>query len=167
MHISTQRLLLREAEDADISSLSAYHIDRRYLEHYTTPPDAAEVIGKAKNWAMESPRLNFQLVITRSGESRAIGCGGVRGRGYPDGKAEIGIEMNPSYWGVGYASEAVLALVQFSQSIGIAVLHAKTTCSNVRAHRLFLNAGFWRLESGRPDGRSEFRRFLDARTNLE
>lgn len=167
MRISTQRLLLREAEDSDISSLSAYHMDRRYLEHYTTTPDAAEVIAKAKSWAMESPRLNYQLVITCSGEPRAIGCGGVRGRGYPDWEAEIGIELNPSCWGVGYASEAVLALVEFSQSIGIAVLHAITACTNVRAHRLFLNAGFRLLESGRPTGRSEFRRYVEERTDLE
>lgn len=148
MHIATERLGLREAEDFDVAHLSAYQMDPRYLEHYTTTPDAAEVILKARNWAMETPRSNYQFVITLAGESPAIGCGGVRGRGYPNLEAEIGIELNPDFWGVGYALEVVRELMKFSESVGITALHATTARTNVRAHRLFMKAGFTRIESG-------------------
>ena len=80
MHTSTKRLKLREVKDSDIDFSSAYQRDTRDLKHYTTIPDAAGVIIKAKNWPIEIPRLNHQFAITLGDESPAIGCGGVRDR---------------------------------------------------------------------------------------
>ncbi len=98
---------------------------------------------------METPRSNYQFVITLAGESPAIGCAGVRGRGYSRLEAEIGIELSPDYWGFGYASEALRELITFSESVGIAVVHATTALANVRAHRLFMGAGFSRIGRNR------------------
>lgn len=122
MHLFTQRLELREAEDSDIAHLSAYQADLRYLQHYKLAPDAAVIIAKARSWAVETPRSNFQFFVTLAGESSAIGCAGVRGRGYSPLEAEIGIELSPDYWGRGYASEVLRELITFSESVGVAVV---------------------------------------------
>ena len=142
MQLSTCRLELRDAEDTDIPRLSAYQSDSRYLEHYEVKPDAGDIIAQAKSWALENPRLNYQLIVTRVEDSAVIGCAGIRTEGYAKSKGEIGIELNPDYWGEGYASEVVRKLIEFSKSIGVSELYATTASTNKRAYRLLTGHGF-------------------------
>lgn len=142
MNLRTQRLELREAEEGDVAELSAYQADPRYLAHYDRKPDAAEIIGRARRWAMECPRVNIQLVVTLADQSLAIGCAGMRGGGCAPGEAEVGIELDPAHWGKGYASEALRALITFAESTSVLVLHARTAPANKRAHRMLEAAGF-------------------------
>ncbi len=61
----------------------------------------------------EQPRLKFQLALTLRSNSQLIGNCGIRMRTPDAHEADIGYELNPEYWGQGYASEAARAIVAF------------------------------------------------------
>ena len=143
MELATSRLILREAEPSDAHALAAYQSDARYLEHYPEPTDADRIVQMARRWATDSPRLNYQFIITLGRGGPVIGCAGLRQAGYPSGGAEVGIELDPDHWGVGHAREALSALIEFARGeAGVVQLFALTTPTNVRAHRLVQSMGF-------------------------
>jgi len=143
VEVVTSRLVLRDAEAGDAVAVAAYQSDPRYLEHYTERPDAELIIRTAREWAAESPRRNFQLVVTLLDGGRVIGCAGVRQAGHSSGEAGLGIELDPGHWGFGYAREALCALIEFARGeLGVSRIIAETTATNVRAHRLVAGLGF-------------------------
>lgn len=147
VELATDRLVLREIRSSDVGALAGYQRDPRYLEYYTRPPDTKQIVELAQSWATESPRINYQLIITLDRGERTIGCAGLRQADHPFGEAEVGIELCPDYWGHGYAREALSALRDFAQdTLALQQLYALTTPNNQRAHRLFESAGFSQTE---------------------
>ena len=141
MKLATSRLVLREAQPDDTTALAAYHRIPRYLEHYARPPDSARIVEQAIEWAAQSPRLNFQFIVALA-DGAPIGCAGLRQSGYNGCEAEIGIELDPEYWGSGYAREAVSALLSFAtEELRLSALMA-TAAANRRVHRLLVGLGF-------------------------
>ena len=144
VHLKSTRLEIREAKTSDAETLAEYQCDPRYLEHYDSKPDARMIISQAQEWASQSPRQNYQFVITLIGSPTAIGCAGVRSSNYPRNEGEVGIELNPKFWGVGFATEVVRSLTKFACSLGLTKLHAITKKSNIRAQSLVVSEGFKR-----------------------
>jgi ribosomal-protein-alanine N-acetyltransferase len=139
----TPRLALRDARLDDVTELAAYQRDPLYLEHYGDRVDADEIIRLASQWAAESPRLNYQLIVTLAANGTVVGCTGLRQAGYPSGEAEVGIELSPLHWGTGYASESLAELIRFGRhELGLARFWAITSPANHRAHRLLERMGF-------------------------
>jgi [ribosomal protein S5]-alanine N-acetyltransferase len=158
VELATSRLILREAEPWDALALASYQGDPRYQEHYLESPDSQRIVQLARLWAAESPRLNYQLIITLGLGATVIGCAGLRQAGYPPREAEVGIELDPEYWGAGYAREALSALIEFARSqVGAQRLYALTTPTNVRAHRLLQAMGFSRTPPCGQEVRFELR----------
>ena len=83
----------------------------------------------------------WQVVLTTTNVS--IGLVDFKGPPAPDGGIVVGCAFAPTYWGRGYATEAVGALLatMLDQSAVRYVL-AETETTNVRAHRLLQNLGF-------------------------
>ena len=143
MHLATTRLTLREAAIDDACALATYQRNARYLEHYSGPPGADRIIQLARQWAAESPRLNYQLIVTLGTKGPVIGCAGLRQADHPPGEAEVGIELNPDHWGSGYAREALSKLIEFARkNLGLQRLIALTAPENHRAHQLVRSFGF-------------------------
>ena len=101
----------------DAKALSEYQSDSSYLEHYATPPDAYAIVASAIEWAREKPRFNYQFTVVLASSNCVVGCAGLRQRDYPSGEAEIGIEVDPTYWRQGFAREALHELVSFGISV--------------------------------------------------
>ncbi len=142
MQLSTKRLVLRDATLKDSGSLAAYQQDRRYLQYYSEAPDAKSIISSCLKWSTEHPRQNFQFVIALAENQRVIGCAGIRSKECPLGSAEIGIEIDPEFWGHGLAREAIAELISFAKLQKIDQLLASTHFENRKAHRLIENLGF-------------------------
>jgi len=143
MRIVTARLLLRDPRPEDARALAAYQADPRYLEHYREHPDAEQIVLLACQWADESPRLNYQLVVEIEAEGLVIGCVGLRRAGHPAGQADLGVEIDPRHWGTGLAREALSGLIEFGRrELGVERLQAVTESSNARVHRLLRGLGF-------------------------
>ena len=81
--------------------------------------------------------------ITRASDGQAIG--GIGFKGQPDyGSVEIGYGLAPSARGLGYAAEAVTALLTVATRYGLDRVVAETDRANIASQRTLERAGFTR-----------------------
>lgn len=119
MQIQTQRLLLRDFSLEDVEALAECRADERFWRYATRPDDleanAREQVELFMGWAAEEPRVRFQLAISLMDTGALIGTCGVRLRSAVllDGAGELGYELDPRYWHLGYATEAARAMVDY------------------------------------------------------
>lgn len=117
MMLTTDRLLLRDFEEDDWPTVLAYQKDPRYLRYYhwteRTEEDVRAFVQRFIDHQHEQPRIKFQLAIVLKTEGRLIGNCGVRLDKPGDLVGELGYEINPDYWGHGYATEAARAMLAF------------------------------------------------------
>ena len=115
MRLTTERLILREFVEADWPAVLAYQSDPRYLRYYPwwerSAEDVQRFVGDFLDWQEESPRFRYQLAITLPADGRLIGNCGIRMDGPHGVEADIGYELDPAYWGSGYATEAAGAML--------------------------------------------------------
>lgn len=149
MELRSARLLLRDFREGDVARVFAYQTLPAYLEHYDgarpTYEDVRNLVNLFRTWAMEVPRRSYQLAITL--DSHLIGTCGVRRP--PNDEAEFGCELDPNYWGHGYAYEASAKLLAFARNeLQIGRVLARTRPDNRAAIRLAEQLGFKLTESG-------------------
>ena len=117
MILTTRRLVLREFEEEDWSAVLAYQSDSLYLRYYhwtqRTEQDVLEFVRMFIAHREEEPRTKFQLAITLASDGQLIGNCGIRMKTPGAQEADIGYELNPRYWGIGYATEAASELLAF------------------------------------------------------
>jgi RimJ/RimL family protein N-acetyltransferase len=89
----------------------------------------------------------WQVVLGSDGVS--IGLVDFKGPPGPDGDLAAGCAFAPTYWGRGYATEAVGALLAWAlRQSAVRYILAVTDVTNVRAHRLLQKLGFRPGERG-------------------
>lgn len=148
MELLTQRFLLRDFAPQDALAFEAYHADPRSIELYgpeqSEPGHPKELLDLFRTWATERPRLNYQLaIVRRDGTQTLIGCCGLRSAGSETGRAELGIELAPEYWGrYKYAIEVMRAMVEFGfGKLGLQEIYGGTVSANYRIARLVKSCG--------------------------
>lgn len=139
----TPRLVLRDFTEAERSGFLAYHADPRYLalsgRDEADPAHSRHLFQRFRDWSSEQPRRNYQLAVLQRQEPQAlVGCGGLRGAECEAGRAELGIELAPVYWGrYGYAIEVGRALLEFGfRDLGLQEIYGVTADANARVARL-------------------------------
>lgn len=145
--LTTDRLVVRRFEPSDAATLHAYRND----------PEVARWQGWSVPWPMEfaeafvrdmhqGPMFELgdwtQLALaTRTDPDELIGDVGVRLEA-DEPTAEIGFSLVPTRWGLGYASEAVAAVVDHVvERLGLARVVAFTLRDNEAAQRVLEHAG--------------------------
>jgi len=117
MILLTDRLLLRDFNKDDWPNVLAYQSDPQYLRYYhwtqRTSEDVCSFVNKFIEQQKEDPRIKFQLAMILRSENKLIGNGGIRQNNHDATEAEIGYEIDPNYWGNGYATETANALLKF------------------------------------------------------
>jgi RimJ/RimL family protein N-acetyltransferase len=117
MILTTERLLLREFSQSDWSEVLAYQSNPLYQRYYEaakkTPEDARQFVQMFLDQQQEDPRLKFQLAVILETTDQLIGTCGIRMQSAAAHEADIGYEVDPDFWGHGYATEAAQAIVQF------------------------------------------------------
>ena len=117
MELETERLRLREFNNADWASVFEYQKDPRYLQYYSwtkrSRSDVEEFVRMFIEQQKESPRTKYQLVVELKEESQLIGNCGIRIRSQASREADIGYEIAPAHWGQDMAAEAASAMVTF------------------------------------------------------
>ena len=120
MHLKTPRLLLREIVAEDWQPVLAYQSKPAYLKFYTweqrTKPDVEAFISNLLSEQKANPRARFQLAITLANTRQLIGICGLRKQSAGSPKAEIGYELDPAFWGQGYATEAACHLLERTET---------------------------------------------------
>ncbi|WP_295811678.1 GNAT family N-acetyltransferase [uncultured Nitratireductor sp.] len=139
---------MRDFERADVSALTAYQSDPRFVSARESAGqdagDPAELVTLFRKWAQERPRRNYQFAVIERKSGHLVGCAGLRTANCPQGNGELGIELSADLWGrYGSAVEITRGLLDFGFStLGLREIFGETTDENHRAARLasFLGA---------------------------
>ena len=139
--LATERLMLRAPRLSDAKAVATLVNDRRIAENTTRIPypyslaDAEDFIAKAAHAEAETA---FAITLARG---RLIGmCGLDRPRG---GEPEIGYWLGVPFWGEGYATEAVRALLDYAfEDLALDRVTAGARVSNPASRRVLEKCGF-------------------------
>ena len=146
MILTTERLLLREFEDNDWRAVLQYQSNPEYLRYYhwsrRTEQDVRAFVRMFINWSEEQPRKKFQLAIILKEENRLIGNCGIRMKTPHAREADLGYELDPRYWGCGYATEAASAFLAFGfRELGLHRIWAWCIAENLASARVLEKIG--------------------------
>ena len=117
IRLTTDRLLLRELWPNDWQAVLVYQTKPEYLRYYAweqrSKHDVQKFVQEFISWQDERPRSQFQFATALPGEQKLIGLCGLRMPSVDAYEGELGYEIDPGYWGRGFATEAVRALLAF------------------------------------------------------
>ncbi len=143
--IETDRLILRRIVPSDYEDMYEYskdpqvteyllwypHKDAAYTRHYLNLLQSQYRDGSFSDWGVE-----FR------DHGKMIGTCGFTSFDLTNNSGEIGYVLNPSYWGLGIAKEAVLAVMEFGfRDLKLHRIEAKFIQGNVRSLRVMQKCG--------------------------
>jgi RimJ/RimL family protein N-acetyltransferase len=147
--IATARLQLR---------LLAVDDARHFVRLFENDWDAVKQTGRMP-YPVTEPAMRDWIALHAAGSSRTFlmirkddgaALGGVGFGGLGD-VHELGYALGRAYWGQGYATEGVLAMVEHARLLGLRALEAFTFVENPASARVLSKAGFTDLGVARRD----------------
>jgi RimJ/RimL family protein N-acetyltransferase len=137
--LKTERLVLRAPSISDVSAMVALAGNRRVAENTARIPHpyiAADAEGLLASINQKASEMVFAIEL----DGALIGMSGLDPR--TDG-AELGYWLGVPFWGCGYATEAVRAVIDYAFSeLGREVLHSGARVSNPASRRVLEKCGF-------------------------
>lgn len=142
--IATPRLRLRPLRRRDAALIGLYASDRRVAWMTATiphpyPPGQAEAFVE-RSLSPASTEIVWAIDTGADDENGLIGVVRLNRRG--DREADIGYFLAPAFWGTGYASEAVEAVVGWARAAGLQALTAEVIQDNTASVKVLTRAGF-------------------------
>lgn len=146
--IDTARLRLRPIAISDSPIIFSMRSDSRMntYVHIQPPPDlaAAEAHVRMLLQATEENRSDFWM-IEEAGSQEVFGSITLWNYDHQLRQAEIGFGLIPVYWGKGYMTEAIRAIIPFGRSqLGFIRIEGWTHRDNVAAQKVLQNGGMHR-----------------------
>lgn len=142
--IRTKRLLLRRATYEDAVAMHRIMTNPAAMRYWSNPPHRQ--IDETERWMASmveaDPAESDDFIVTLDGE--LIGKLGTWKI------PEIGFLIDPTYWGRGYASEAMAAFIERRRGLGSTELTADVDPRNLSSIMLLARHGF--METGRAKG---------------
>jgi RimJ/RimL family protein N-acetyltransferase len=149
-----ERILLNAHTDEDVAAHMAGEDDETARRFGWWPKRSTEETVRAayadwaRNWHDDGPRRTF---AAREAASRAL-VGGCELQIRPDGSGEVSYWTNVGQRGRGYATQALLLLIDYAASISVTRLEAHIAPDNHASQRVAESAGFTRSGSVIDDG---------------
>lgn len=149
MQITTERLLLREFVAEDWPAVLAYQRKPEYLRYYPwverTPAESQTFVRMFLAQQQVTPRRKFQLAVVLRDADQLIGNCGVRVENAAARQGSLGYELDPAYWGHGYATEAARAMLAFGfRELGLHRVWAECLAENRGSARVLEKLGLRR-----------------------
>jgi RimJ/RimL family protein N-acetyltransferase len=114
--IRTERLLLRDFEEADWKAAHSYGSDPEVVRYMDWGPntveDTKQFIQRAIAHQKEQPRRTYTLAIVLKLENNLIGGCGIYVSNLENREGWIGYCLNRNFWKQGYATETAKALLK-------------------------------------------------------
>ena len=155
MELETERLRLREYVEDDWRAVRDYMNRPGYGEHYEEQTRdeayARHFVGFFIRWQQEEPRRHHQMAVTLKSTGGLIGGCGLRIASVeeqidsvgPAQEAVLGYELDPAYWGLGYATEAAERLLRFGfETLGLHRVWSYHVAENERSAAVLQRLGF-------------------------
>ena len=137
--LSTERLVLRAPCREDAKAIACLAGERRVAVNTARLPHPYG-LGDAEAFIAAANRQDGEVVFTITLGDRAIGACGVDPR---ESGPEIGYWLGLPYWGHGYATEAVRALIEHAfADLQHEALQASVRVSNPASRRVLEKCGF-------------------------
>jgi RimJ/RimL family protein N-acetyltransferase len=138
--LQSQRLILRTLQLADASHVVALlGDDRDAIRRMSHMPDPCTVEA-ARDWIrLRSAPGAVTFAITRAADHAFLGAIGIGGLPEMPG---VGYWIGRTYWGQGYATEALQLVVVYARSLGAKGLQAETFPDNPASARVLAKCGF-------------------------
>ncbi|CAN5270219.1 GNAT family N-acetyltransferase [soil metagenome] len=160
MFARTERLLLRHGWHEDAPALAQAIGDGAIVRNLARAPwpygeqDATDYLARDKD-----PLLPDFLIFSRTlGAPRLIGgCGISRNE---EGEMELGYWIARPYWGLGFATEAVRAVMRIARATGLSGIAAGHFLDNPASANVLRKIGF------KPTGRIEQRHSIGRGTRV-
>ena len=144
--LTTNRLFLRSIMPGDAESLFAIRSDVETMKYFGQEPyesldETKDVIRRMEERYTRREALRWG--ITLLGEDRFIGSCTLFHFDEGFDRAETGYELNRAYWGKGFMTEAMSAILTFGFSeLGLHRIEAVIDIANERSKNLLLKLGF-------------------------
>jgi RimJ/RimL family protein N-acetyltransferase len=149
--IETERLLLRRSRPEDAATISAYRSDpnvnrqqgwdRTDLEGVLA--DIVEMSGRSPG----EPGGWVQFTVEERGGGRIVGDVGLSVADGEPGVIKVGYTIDPAFQGLGYATEAIRALVEYAfETLGAEVVRAHASAENTPSIRVAEKIGMRLVE---------------------
>lgn len=141
MFARTDRLLLRPVWNEDAAALAKAISDEAIVRNLAMAPwpytieDATEFVKIERS--LMTP--NFMVMRRTHAAPELIGSCGLLSR---NGTIEIGYWIARNHWGLGYASEAARAVLEFAYSLGHNQIHAGYFADNPASGNVLRKLGF-------------------------
>ena len=148
--LETERLLLTELQDDDEAEIFTLFSNPSVVEYYdlaafTEPGQAGDLISLFKSRYAERAGIRWAIRLKDTG--KLIGTCGFNSWNCKMQNAVVGYDLLPAFWGKGYSSEAVRAIIEiaFSGKLACSKLHriqADTVPGNNASEVLLRRLGF-------------------------
>ncbi|MFE4711880.1 GNAT family N-acetyltransferase [Paenibacillus sp. NPDC056722] len=144
--LETERLHLRKMKVSDSSSLFKIWSDPEVTKFmnvscFTDEHQAIEMINLLDDLSRDLKAIRFSIINKESNE--IIGSCGYNSLDFENEKAEIGYDIAKSFWGRGYASEALSSLLDYAfSSLKLNRIEAKVDPQNVNSIKLLQKLNF-------------------------
>ncbi|MNO80663.1 Ribosomal-protein-serine acetyltransferase [compost metagenome] len=144
--LHTEHLHLRKMKVSDSSSLFKIWSDPDVTKFmnvscFTDENQAKEMINLLDDLSRDSKAIRFSIIKKESNE--IIGSCGYNSFDFENEKAEIGYDIAKSFWGRGYASEAICSLLDHAfSSLKLNRIEAKVDPENVNSIKLLQKLNF-------------------------
>lgn len=115
--LCTQRLLLRRMTEDDSHSLFTIWSDPDVtkfmnIENFSNENQAKEMIRFLNELSAQNKAMRYTIMEAKT--NQIIGSCGFNTLDYENRKAEIGYELDSTFWGRGYGTEAISCLVDYA-----------------------------------------------------
>lgn len=147
MELKTEHLVLQEIAPTDTTFIHGLHLLPEVDEYNTMgiPGSISETEALVNEWISmqdESPQKKYVFVV-RNMQGEFIGLLGLNIGDAKYCRAEVWYKLLPSFWGLGYATEALKAVLHFVfNTLGLHRVEAGCATLNIASARVLEKAGF-------------------------
>lgn len=144
--LHTERLHLRKMKVSDSPSLFEIWSDPEVtkfmnIDSFTDENQAKDMIKLLDEFSLDNKAIRFSIIEMESNE--IIGSCGFNSLDFENEKAEIGYDIARAFWGRGYASEAISALLDYAFStLKLNRIEAKVEPENVNSVKVLRKLNF-------------------------
>ena len=148
--LSTERVKLRFIELADLEAIHHLHSLPEVDEYNTLGiPENIDVSRSViKPWIednQKAEKVNFTFAITDNDTSQFIGLIALKLGSKKFKNAEVWYKLNPTFWGMGYGTEALKGVLEFGfDKLGLHRIEAGCAVDNIGSIKVLEKAGMKR-----------------------